>query len=321
MARGSRPVQRSRREAGSALLLAIFLSASLFLLAFAAAPGILNQGRREREQQLIWRGNKYVRGIRLYFQKNGRFPQNKEELLKGTLDVHFVRKAYTDPINPAGDDWRMIYVAPSGQLVGSVHYRSLQEMAAAQGADVPGGGLAALFGGAPGAQPGGPPQPPQGGGGATAMGAATGGGAAQRGGRGSGGVGARPGPQAGTRGGTAGDAQSSSGFGEESEFAPLEAVDGPVLGASMIGIASKMKQSSLLVYQGRDTYFDWEFIWNPLLGAIGGIPGIQQPGADQVPDGGIQQGPAPGTEAPVLGPGRGGALINQPPPVGAQFPR
>jgi hypothetical protein len=320
MARGSSPAQRSRPEAVYALLLAIFLSASLFLLAFAAAPSILNQGRREREQQLIWRGNQYVRGIRLFFQKNGRFPQNKEELLKGTLDVHFVRKAYTDPVNPAGDDWRMIYVAPSGQLVGSVHYRSLQEMAAAQGANVAGAGnLAALFGGAPGGQPGGPPQ---GGGGATAMGGGAGPGTVGRGGRGSGGVGARPGPQEGARGGgNAEDAQNASGFGEESEFAPLEAVDGPVLGASMIGIASKMKQSSLMVYQGRDTYFDWEFIWNPLLGAINVVPGMQQPGSEQVP-GGVPTGGAPGTGTTMpTGPGRGGGPINQPPPVGAQFPR
>jgi hypothetical protein len=201
-----------------------------------------------------------------------------------------------------------------------VHYRSLQEMAAAQGANVAGAGnLAALFGGAPGGQPGGPPQ---GGGGATAMGGGAGPGTVGRGGRGSGGVGARPGPQEGARGGgNAEDAQNASGFGEESEFAPLEAVDGPVLGASMIGIASKMKQSSLMVYQGRDTYFDWEFIWNPLLGAINVVPGMQQPGSEQVP-GGVPTGGAPGTGTTMpTGPGRGGGPINQPPPVGAQFPR
>ena len=152
--RGQRPARESRPEAGYALLFAVFLAATMFILATMAAPSIVNQGRREREQQLIWRGNQFVRGIRLYFQKNGRFPQNKEELLKGTLDVHFVRKDFTDPMAQSGGDWRFIYVAPSGQLTGSVRYHTLQEMAAALGGGQNAGNLAALFGGAP-ATPGG----------------------------------------------------------------------------------------------------------------------------------------------------------------------
>ena len=293
----SSPAHRSRPQAGYALLFAIFLSATLFLLAFAAAPSILNQGRREREQQLIWRGNQYVRGIRLYFQKNGRFPQNKEELIKGTLQVHFVRKAFTDPVNTPDADWRMIYVAPSGQLIGSVRYHSLQEMAAALGGSAqPSGNLASLFGAPAGAQAG--------------TGAAQGG-APQAGppgaGRGGAGAGARGGAQ-GTpaeAGGAAGaqapgGAPPSTGLGQPATPVPLEAVDGPVFGASMIGVASKVKKTSLLVFQGKDSYFDWEFIWNPLLtrGAGGAAPGAQQPGVGQAPVGAL---PGPGGGAPGQG--------------------
>ena len=276
--RSSSPRQRSRQQAGYALLLAIFLSATMVLVASVAAPVILNQGRREREQQLIWRGNQYVRGIRLYFQKNGRFPQTLEELTRGTLGVHFLRKPFTDPMNTAGADWRVIYVAPSGQLIGSVHYRSLQEMAAALGGSAQAAGnVASLFGqgAAPqaGAQQGGMPQagPP-------------------------GGAGRGPGRGAPTAPGAAAGAQPSAGLGQPSVAAPLEAVDGPVLGASMIGIASKVKRPSLLVYQGRDSYFDWEFIWNPLLagGAVGAPPGAQQPAPGQTPEPGAPpQGQAP----------------------------
>ena len=285
----SSPAHRSRPQAGYALLFAIFLSATLFLLAFAAGPSIINQGRREREQQLIWRGNQYLRGIRLYFQKNGRLPQNKDELTKGTLNVHFVRKAFTDPVNTAGNDWRMIYVAPSGQLTGSVRYRSLQEMAAALSGNASNSGsLGALFGapaGAPAGAGAGRGAAPQAGPAGAGRGAGRGAGAGARGGVQGGPT--TPGAAAGAP--SAAGARPLGGMGQLSTPAPLGAVDGPVLGASMIGIASKVKRPSLLVYQGKGSYFDWEFIWNPLLarGAGGATPGAQQPAAAQPAGGAV----------------------------------
>jgi type II secretory pathway pseudopilin PulG len=302
--RGSRPARHSRPQAGYALLFAVFLAATMFLLATVAAPSILNQGRRQREQQLIWRGNQYVRGIRLYFQKNGRFPQNKEELVKGTLDVHFVRKAYSDPVGPQDADWRFIYVAPSGQLTGSVRYHTLQEMAATLGGGQNAGNLAALFGGPPAAQ---------GAGNAGAAGAA----GAEAGRGGAPAAGARGGPAGGAAAGAAGEATGSAAGETQSADGgptpvPLEAVDGPVFGASLIGVASKVKADSLLVYQGRDNYFEWEFIWNPLLSR--GLGGTQAPGG--VPAG-ATLGPGAGT-----GTGAGTGMGNLPPignpGVGAQ---
>jgi hypothetical protein len=252
----------------------------MFILATMAAPSIINQGRREREQQLIWRGNQFVRGIRLYFQKNGRFPQNKEELLKGTLDVHFVRKDFTDPMAQSGGDWRFIYVAPSGQLTGSVRYHTLQEMAAALGGGQNAGNLAALFGGAP----------------ATPAGGAAG---AGRGGA----TGAAAGARGGAAAGPATGGLQPAGSGPTP--VPLQAVDGPVLGASLIGVASKVKRTSLLVYQGKDTYFEWEFIWNPLLNrGPGGAPTPQVPGG------------APGA-APAVGPPGAASGVGAIPPLGA----
>src|SRR5437879_5590980 len=139
-------------ESGYALLLAIFLVATLLLVTAVATPNVLTQGRRLREQEMIWRGNQYVRGVRLFFRKNGRYPQSLEQLTKPSADnVHFLRKAYAEPMNTADGSWRLIYVSPSGQLVGSVHYRTLQEMAVAfaLGGQLGGGasGIAAqLFG-------------------------------------------------------------------------------------------------------------------------------------------------------------------------------
>src|SRR5438309_1024133 len=258
-------------ESGYAVLLAIFLVATLLLVTAVATPNVLTQGRRLREQEMIWRGNQYVRGVRLFFRKNGRYPQSLEQLTKPSADnVHFLRKAYAEPMNTADGSWRLIYVSPSGQLVGSVHYRTLQEMA-----------VAFALGG-------------QLGGGASGI-------AAQLFGR----------PT-----GTAAPSQSQSDQGlsssaQTSVVGGLQAVDGPVFGGSVIGVASKVKKASVRVYQGGTTYFQLEFIWNPLLGGnLGQIPGVPvgptpvaPPGTPVAPPGVPLPNPmsptAPGTPLPT----------------------
>lgn len=247
---------RRKTEDGYAVLFAIFLVATMLIFAAAAAPNILIEGRRVREQEAIWRGNQYVRAIRLYYQKNGKYPANLEDLAKpNAVGVHFLRKAYKDPVNSADGSWRLIYVTPAGQLVGSVHYHTLQEMAvaAAFAGQLPGSaaGIAGqLFGQV--SQPGNGlsqgPQPQQ--------------------------NGSQPGQQ-----GQAGLGQNSqNSMLSSTQPAPLQAVDSPVFGGSVIGVASKVKQSSVMVYQGGKTYFEWEFIWNPLMNGAGGAPGQQIPG-------------------------------------------
>jgi hypothetical protein len=304
---GSSAVKGHGPEGGYALLLAVFLAATMFLLAMVAAPTIVNQGRRAREQQLIWRGNQYVRGIRLFFQKNGRYPQNRDELVKGTLSVHFLRKAFTDPVSQSGDDWRLIYVNPSGQLIGSVRYHTLQEMAAALGAQNL-GNMAALLGGAANAQPatnaGGAPVGPVGARGGPGAAAAS---TAGPGGQAAAGAGGQTGGAQ-----TATGTQDATGMGQQQTPVALQAVDGPVFGGSMIGIASKVKQDSLLVYQGKENYFQWEFIFNPLLN--GGAAAPQQAGVGVgVPGTGLPTGAGIGGAAP--GQPAGGAA-GQPPPMG-----
>ncbi len=125
--------KKSPGESGYVLLLVLFMVATLILFAAAATPSILLEGRRAKDQEAIWRGNQYVRAIRLYYRKNGRYPQTLEDLAKpDAVGNHFLRKAYTDPANSGDGTWRVIYVTPSGQLVGSIHYHSLQEMAVAR---------------------------------------------------------------------------------------------------------------------------------------------------------------------------------------------
>jgi hypothetical protein len=43
----------------------------------------------------------------------------------------------------------------------------------------------------------------------------------------------------------------------------LQPFNGTVMGGNIIGVGSKMKQPSLRIYLGGETYQEWEFIWNP----------------------------------------------------------
>ncbi len=253
--------KNSKSESGYTLLMVVFMVATLLLFAVAATPSVVIEGRRVKEQEDVWRGNQYVRAIRLYYQKTGRYPQTVDDLTKpDAAGNHFLRKTYSDLMNPVDGKWRFIYVSQSGQLIGSVRYHSLQEMAIAQGV---GTSLGTVAGGA------GSVVPTSGQGAQSAQGA-----------------------QAGPAG------QSTTGFGgatpafgtsaQPQNLAPLEPVDGPVLGGFLIGVGGKTKSPSLMVYQGGKTYYDWEFIWNPL--AAGGSIG-----APVAPPAGATAPGAPGT--------------------------
>jgi type II secretory pathway pseudopilin PulG len=118
-------LKAQRREAGYALLMVVFLSAALLITAVAAAPNLLTQGTREREEELVWRGGQYARAVRLYYRKYGRFPQSLDDLTQEKNNLRFLRKPYTDPMNREDGSWRLIYLSPTGQLIGSVKPRFL----------------------------------------------------------------------------------------------------------------------------------------------------------------------------------------------------
>ncbi len=113
------PLQRTA-QAGYALLSTVFLVALLIIALSAAVPDLLTQGLRDREEELIWRGQQYARAVKLYFRKNGRFPQKLEDLTEPQNNIRFMRKAYPDPMNREDGSWRLIYMAPNGQLIGSI---------------------------------------------------------------------------------------------------------------------------------------------------------------------------------------------------------
>src|SRR5262249_1065392 len=70
---------------------------------------------------MIWRGNQYVRAIKLYYRKNGRFPKELDDLYKPKQgSLRFLRQPFKDPMNKTDGAWRLIYVGPADQLIGTL---------------------------------------------------------------------------------------------------------------------------------------------------------------------------------------------------------
>jgi hypothetical protein len=109
------------REDGYALMMVVFFTALMLVATMVAAPRILLEGKREKEKEMIWRGRQYTRGVKLYYRKMGRFPTSIDDLTKPkTGSLRFMRQAYKDPMNNEDGSWRLIYVGPAGQLIGSL---------------------------------------------------------------------------------------------------------------------------------------------------------------------------------------------------------
>ncbi len=237
----SRNNSRRQKQAGYSLLMAIFMVATMLLLTTAAALRIDTQGRRDREAELVWRGQQYQRAIGLYFRKFGKYPTKVDDLVKQTNGVRFLRQAYTEPMNKDDGSWRFIYVGPNGQLIGSLRRTSLLQ-SLIMTPTLPGGATPFGLGAQPASGPG-----------------ATGG--------------------AGGTLGQTGQTGQPLNNGLDSQPQPL---GGAVIGGNIIGVASKVKQSSLRVYDGGNTYELWEFIWNPQQQIA--IPGQGQQGVGANPN-------------------------------------
>jgi hypothetical protein len=315
----SEPVRPSG-ESGYAFLMVMFLVLLMVIGSQVALQNAYTQGRRLREDDMIWRGNQYARAIRLFYRKTGHYPQTLDDLKTGLPDLHFLRsEAYKDPTNSGEDGaWRLIYVNASGQIIGSVRYATLQQMALM---DLNGGQM--------------PTVPTAGSIGApvSSMGSASGMSGANNlnspttppGGSASG----QPTPGS-TTDNPAGGAQNPASGQSASAFQPVNPlallkptgpVDGPVLGAFLTGVGggTKSDAASIKVYNFGKKYKDWEFIWNPLedqaraaqqalSGGVGQVPG--QPGSPL----GIGM-PNPGAGAP----GFGGSIV--PPPASQPQPQ
>lgn len=305
-------------ESGYAFLMVMGMVVVMAILSQVVLQNMYTQRRRTREDEMIWRGNQYVRAIRLYYRKTGHYPQSIDDLKSGVADLHFLRyAAYKDPINKDEDGaWRFIYVNSAGQIIGSVRYANLQQMALMDlnGGKIPVGATLGSIGVPVSSMASSP----------TSTGATTSSNSPPQNSTSSAPSSSGSSADSSTQGGTQSSGSSQAGSSGQSSFSssdqlvnplsllkPTGPVDGPVIGGFLTGVGGGTQSDapSIKVVSGGKKYKDWEFIWNPLEDQARAIQSgaagvLGQPAAPGSPFG------SPGSSNNVApGSGFGGALV------------
>jgi type II secretory pathway pseudopilin PulG len=231
------------REAGYTLIAIMIFITLLSIAILAVSPSVTMMMRRDREQELLFRGKQYAQAILNFQKRQGRFPLNLAELMK--TQPRSARKLFKEPICNC-DDWGLIRVgqpwppppttanpADDGMFGGSTSSSSsTTTRSETPSLSTPGGG------GPQQTRPGSPvpntyTTPPPGGGNPQ-----------------EGGSGAGSGGQTGAGG--AGDASGGLDFGGNS--------NNPQTNIPIIGVYSKVHKQGLQTFHGQVYYDTWGFI-------------------------------------------------------------
>jgi uncharacterized membrane protein YgcG len=284
--RPSKAVRLTTAERGYALLLVMFLAAMLAVSTMAIVPNILTEGRRQREEEMIWRGRQYIRGIKLYNRKLGHFPTALDDLTKPkTGSIRFMRAPYKDPMNKTDGSWRLIYVGAAGQLIGSL--KPPENLPAA-------GGLGTSAAAVANGSNGGGPSGSSGFSNSSSFGSSSFGSASSFGGSSS---------------GAPSNGLDANGQAVDPNNDPMlnpagAALQEPpeVVGGNIIGVGSKINQHSIRVYEKAKNYLLFEFVYNPAKDAAGAIQQLNAPGSGGIGTPvGSQPGSQPGTPQSPFG--------------------
>src|SRR5438445_13401825 len=105
-------MKKRRQDAGFSLAALIFFATAASILAAAAVPAYQMQAKREREKELIFRGEEYTRAVQKYQRKFGVYPGSIDQLVQ-TNGLRFLHRAYKDRITVK--DFILIRVKPDGR--------------------------------------------------------------------------------------------------------------------------------------------------------------------------------------------------------------
>jgi len=250
---GVRHRRAASAEKGYVLLLVMMMATVLLISLAAAAPSIYVEGQREKEKELIFRGEQYARAIELFHQQFKRYPSSVKELLH-TNNMSFLRRPFRDPMTKAGK-WRFIHATATGIILDSkILGPPGKQKNAPLGANGLGGTAAT-------------PAPNQG--------QQTSPGNSQQNGLG---MGSFSLPGLGQNSGQSQQETSSSSFFGKNNL----------VGAYIVGVASTSHHQSIGVFNHRTEYDEWEFLGVP---GAPGAPVLRGPSVG--PAGGAQPGQTP----------------------------
>ena len=286
---------RRQREGGYLLLAILLMMAFMVITAtYVTAPRLVQQIKRDREEEMIHRGTEYARAIKKFYKKNGRYPATLDDLDKG--QIRYLRKRYTDPLTKDGK-WKLLHYGDIATLLNAAAPGTPAAALAAQGGALNQGGAltpgGAVVPGGIASNPGGftlgnQQQPGSIGGFPVSSGQGNFSQGVPGGTAGfpvSSDQGSNP---AGTSGGDTGNTDQSgnnnqsgfgnnqpsgfgnqpSGFGNQpgsSPFGQSSAGNQQFGGGAIVGVASMNKEKTIRVYNKKKTYDEWQFIYNPMM--------------------------------------------------------
>jgi type II secretory pathway pseudopilin PulG len=107
------PARPFAREAGQTLLIVLTTVMIMVVASTAAAKVWRTVLQREKEEELIFRGQQYAQAIYLYRKARGAMPSELKQLEeKGPKNERFIRQLYKDPIT--GKDFGLVFMGPNG---------------------------------------------------------------------------------------------------------------------------------------------------------------------------------------------------------------
>lgn len=265
----------SMRQTGSQdgyVLLAILFALTLLVIALsAAAPRAAKAIQRQKEAELIRRGEQYALAIRRFYKKFGRYPSDLDQL-ENTNNIRFLRRKYLDPIT-GKDDWQPIQFGQARPPTGFFGQKitttgGMSPSGPGLGPSTIGTGLGTSSNSA-----------------SSITSATTSNSSAQS-------------TSAATSSSATG-ISSTSPTGTAGNPLSTDQLTGKTFGGgAIVGVAIPSQKESLKEFQQKDHYNEWQFVYDPTMdptlrgglgagaatGVPGGIaapPGINQPGTNQ----------------------------------------
>src|SRR6185436_10723553 len=110
-----------RGERGSLLVGAVVMVSILLIGSAVAVQQWSTVIRRDREEELIFRGRQIAMALAMYRKDNGTFPTELKQIQEmggPGGGRYYLRRLYKDPVN-GNADWGLVYLSPQGVPVDS----------------------------------------------------------------------------------------------------------------------------------------------------------------------------------------------------------